>query len=421
MNTGYLTYASAVEDNATIAEFVHPNMFINANEIANIKEKVLANQEPWNSAYDQMITNANNGLNTPVQSVTFGGTTPGSGDIHDYWTDYPILSDGVPDPNADRTDYNAALKMTKALRDVALAYAFTGDSVYGDKAVQLINTWAINPTTKMNPRYTNYQSRIELSITMPSLFYGADLIWNYPGWNAADKAAFKVWASQLIDSAKTWSGQSNVENWRMVLISSASVMADDTNNLQFATDNWKALISDQMNTDGSLIYELQRTNSLSYSIFATNAMIQTAEIARHHGIDLYNYKLPDGRGLELSLDFLAPYITDPSTWPNQQITTYTGESVAIYELAYSFKQKSSYTNVINRWGRPMYETKTMGPVTLTHAYANFNIGTPIPTIPTPTPGPTPIVTPTPVPTPTPIPGNNSVGPVVNCYKRPRVA
>lgn len=412
---------------ADATDSTHPNMYINANEIEYIKENVILNKEPWKMAYDSAIKNANSALNTPIQSVTFGGKTPTSGDIHDYSTDYPILDDGIPNPNADRTDYNVVLKMTKAVRDLGIAYTFSGDSIYAEKAVQLINAWVVNPSTKMNPRYTNYQSRIEISITMPSLFYAADLVWNYPGWDSSDKAAFKEWSGKLADSARTsWSGESNVENWRLVLISSGAVMADDNDNLQFAFNKWKTLISDQMNMDGSLKYELRRTNSLSYSIFATNAMIQTAEIARHHGVDLYNYKLPDGRGLDTSLDFLAPYIINPSTWPHQQIITYTGESVAIYELAYSFGQKSSYMDIIKKWKRPMYETKTMGPVTLTHASTNLTIIEPTPTpipspIPTITPTPIPTITPTPpTPSPTPTPTPNPLKLTVVCYKKSKV-
>ena len=177
----------------------------------------------------------------------------------------------------------------------------------------------------------------------------------------------------MINSAKIWSQTNNFENWRLVLISSASVIADDTGSRQYAFDRWKAIIPDQVNTDGSMIRELGRTNSLTYSTYAVSAMVQTAEIARHYGVDLYNYKLPDGRGLENVLDFHVPYIIDPSTWPYKQTNPYKGDNAAVYELAYSFKQKSSYSDVINKWKRPMYEMRVIGPITLTHANANFNV------------------------------------------------
>ena len=206
---------------------------------------------------------------------------------------------------------------------------------------------------------------------MPSLFYAADLIWNYPGWSDTEKNAFKAWTKELIVSAKTWQRDQNYENWRLVLISSASVMADDSANRTYAFNKWKELIPNQINTKGQMFLELDRGTSLSYSTYALNAMIQTAEIARHNGVDLYNYKLQDGRNLELALDYHAQYVTNSSTWPYKQATSYSGDNAALYELAYSFKQKSSYMDVITKWGRPMYEVRVMGPITLTHAFGAY--------------------------------------------------
>lgn len=354
----------------------HPNMYLNADEIESIKQKVSSNQQPWKTAYDNMIDGDYKYINMPIQSVTFGGNTPPSGDIHDYYTEPPYSSDGISDPNSDRTDYSSLINVSRSVRYLGLAYALTGNSAYADKAVQLINAWTVDSSTRMNPKFTNGQSHIEISAVTAGMFYGADLIWNYPGWDQSDRATFKDWTAQMIGSAKTWSNNNNFENWRLVFISSASVITEDENNKQYAFDRWKAIISDQMNLDGSMKNELGRTNSLTYSTFALNAMTQTAEIARHNNVDLYNYKLSDNRGLEKALDFHVPYIIDPSTWTYQQMSTYMGDNAAIYELAYSFKQKSLYSSVINRWGgtpRNMYEMRVMGPTTLTHAEANFNI------------------------------------------------
>ncbi len=354
----------------------HPNMFLNAGEIENIKEKLRTNQQPWKSAYDIMINEDDKHINIPVQSVTFRGDSPPSGDIHDYYTDPPYSSDGVVDPNSDRTDYSSLINVSRSVRYLGIAYALTGNNVYADKAVQLINAWTVDSSTKMNPKFTNGQSHIEISVATPGIFYGADLIWNYPGWDQSDRAAFKEWTAQMIDNAKMWSNDNNFENWRLVFISSASVITDDINSRQYVFDRWKAIIPDQMNTDGSMKKELTRTNSLTYSTFALNAMIQTAEIARHNNVDLYNYKSTDGKGLEKALDFHVRYIIDPSIWPYQQIGTYRGDNSAIYELAYSFKQKSSYHDVINELGgipRNMYEMRVMGPTTLTHANVDFSI------------------------------------------------
>lgn len=409
---------------------IHPNMYVNTNEIDVIKEKVRTNQEPWKTAYDRMIADANTGLNTPIQSVTYGGKTPPSGDIQDYYSESPYTSDGVYNPNADRTDYNSAMAIGKTVRDLGMGYAFTGDSRYADKAIQLINAWTVNPSTKMNPKFTSFngQTYAELPITMTSMYYGADLIWNYPGWSSSDKQGFQSWVRDLsVSRGRVKENDppnhlpSNYMNWQIVFISASAVITGDTADFDWAFQYWKELIPQQMDSEGRMINENWRSRGLFYSLFAVNAMLQGAEIARHRGIDLYNYKTSDGRGLELTLDYHAPYAAGKQTWPYQEINPGLIE-YALYELAYSFKQKQSYMDVINtRGGRPMYENRIMGYVTLTHANTNLEVS------PTPSTGPTTGVTPapttqdvTPIPDITSAPGLERAvngGPTVECYKR----
>ncbi len=349
----------------------HPNMYLNIGEIEAINEK--KNKEPWKTAYDKLISDANSILSKSPPSVTYGGKAPPSGDKHDYFSEIPYSSDGVLKSNVDRTDFNSVKALGKSVRDLGLAYAITGDEKYAGKALEFIRVWTIDSSTKMNPEFTNDQSRIELSVTIPGMFYGADLIWNYPGWKSSDKDEFKDWTKKILASSKTWSRDNNFENWRLVFISSASIIVEDSDSRNYAFGRWKEIISDQMNSDGSMKYELKRTKSLSYSTYAVNAMMQTAEIARHYGVDLYNYRLDDGRGLEIALDFHAPYVANPLKWPYEQIDKYKGDNAAFYELAYTFKKKDSYKDVIDKWGRPMYEIRTMGPTTLTHSNDYFNI------------------------------------------------
>ncbi|NJD51868.1 MAG: alginate lyase family protein [Candidatus Methanoperedens sp.] len=353
---------------STTSNFTHPNMYLNMDEIKAIKVRVDANEEPWKTAYNAMISEANSVLKEQTPSVTYGGKTPPSGNKHDYYSELPYSTDGVFDKSRDRTDYQSAIKLGRNVRSLGLAYAFTGEGKYADKALEFIRVWSIDPPTRMNPRFTDWQSKIEIAITLPGMFYGAELIWNYQGWTPADKDAFKSWTARILEDAKNWSAENNFENWRLVFISSASVITEDSESMTYAFDQWKAIISSQMDLNGSMIKETGRTNSLSYSLYAINAMIQTAEIARHYGVDLYDYRLEDGRGLEKALDFHAPYAADPSKWPYQQITAYAGDNAALYELAYSFRRKPSYLDIINKWKRPMYESRTMGPVTLTHSF-----------------------------------------------------
>ncbi len=358
---------------AALAQETHPRMYLDSGEIAAIKAQVQAGAAPWKAAYDRMISNANAALSQGALSVTFGGKAPSSGNSHDYWTETPYAGtgEGVINLLKDRTDYTAAIALGRAVRNLGLAYAFTGEARYADKAAALLKAWMVNPQTRMNPRFTNGQSRIELCITMPGAFYGADLIWHAPSWSAADRAAVSSWARALGANARSWTGKNNFENWRHVLLASAGVAGEDPSLRQEAFDSWKSFLLGAMAADGRLVHETGRTKSLDYSTYALNAMVQAAEIARHFGVDLYSYRLADGRGMEKTLDYHAPFVTDPSSWSYQQVAPYAGDNSAVYEVAYLWMQKASYLAAINRSGRPMNEGRVMGPTTLTHAFGAY--------------------------------------------------
>lgn len=369
----------------------NPNTFLNQEEINAIKARI--NVEPWKTAYNSLISNANNALNTPLQSVTLGGIIPPNGDKHDYWVDIPGAG--------DRTDYNALKKMGRdSIKYLGIAYVLTGNTSYADKTRDLINAWSTNVATKMTPWFTNFtgedernrQVRIDLVQNMSIIFYGADLIWNYPGWNQSDKDAFKSWASQLIMSAKQWCMCNNYEDWRLVFISTAASLIGDNETLTWVFDRFKQLIDGNFkcgNTNypdpaitakGEMRYEVLgsacsgaqppcpgRKDALTYSSFALDGFMHVAEIALHHGVDLYNYKNTSGIGLEKALDFYAPYVTDPTKWIADgycQSSAYNGENAALFELAYARYNKQIYKGPINKWGRPMYDYYCMGPTTL---------------------------------------------------------
>jgi hypothetical protein len=357
-------------------------MFLNQQEINSIKLKITSNSEPWKSAYAKLINDANSELSKSYYSITKNGGYPNKSVYYvrgpyawrcnenpceaectgTEWT----ICDGHTNPNADREDYKEAISVGTAVRNLALAYKFTNDTRYADKAIYFINHWTVNSSTMMLPYYPGFQSKIELSITMPAMFYGAELLLDYPGWKASDKQAFINWASKFGNSAVLWSETNNFENWRNVVLFSTAVLTDNKTMLDYAVANWKKVIPLHINNSGFMTKEINRADSLSYSTYAINGMMQGAEIARHQGIDLYNYKDSRGIGLKKALDTHAPYVANPSKWPLSQVNAYRGDNAAMYEVAYSWNPSSSYLSAINRWGRPMTETRIMGPVTLTH-------------------------------------------------------
>ena len=374
----------------------HPNMYLNQEEIDAIKTKVDAGIEPWASGYIDTMFAANSALTQPTLSVTFQGRTS-----NQYYTESPYCGwtevdgqppdcrDGQINPAQDRGDYVAVIALGDAVRDLGLGYAFTGDEVYANKAIELIRVWSLDLETRMLADET--AMKIELFITLPGYFYGADLIWNYEGgWVGSEKEDFRTWVKKIgdftrnrqisaINSANgTATNLNNFANWRNVVIGSAGALLDDNGLLEYMELAYKHLMSVQVNGSGSAVpgylgQEVTRTQGLHYSLFATNAMIQGAEIMRHRGVNLYDYvDSGTGAGLELVLGFVTPFAIDPESWElppynYPQIATITQDnSMALFELAYSYYQDPIYLEAINRWGRPMDEIRIMGNNTFTH-------------------------------------------------------
>jgi hypothetical protein len=342
----------------------HPRVFLTRTDIARIRARLASAQEPWTSAFGALMARADAALDARPRAVTEGGSGSRS---HDYRTEPPYTdADGVVDADADRADYDAAVAVTSAVRDLGLAWAITRRAAYAEKALRLIHVWALDPRTRMAPRFTNGQSRIELSVTMPALVYGADLIWSHRGWTTRQRVRFVLWVRALLASARTWSADQNFENWRHALLATGGAFVRDGPSMRDAFQGFRAMLDGQMTARGEMDRETARSRSLFYSTFALDAMTQTAEVARLHGVDLWSYRTRGGKGLERALDFHAPYVVEPDRWPHAQITAYQGENAAIYELAWGRWAKPAHRRVIETWGRPMVEERVMGPVTLTH-------------------------------------------------------
>jgi len=278
----------------------------------------------------------------------------------------PDGRDGQINPEADRGDYMAAIALDNAVRNLGLAYVFTGEEGYAKKAVDLLRVWCVDEKTYMEPKLTNGQSPIELYITMPGMIYGGYLVQESDVWDSGVRAGWLDWVRTFSSHVREAKHKNNFENWRLVLLSVAGVTLGDQALLDEVFEIWRSIIDWQMSPEGWMVHETGRTKSLDYSTYALNAMSQTAEIAHQQGVDLYGYELSDGRGLAFTLEHHASFIVNPETWPHEQIAPYKGDNAAIFELAYARFQKSEYKAVIERWGRPMFEKRIMGPVTLTH-------------------------------------------------------
>ncbi len=354
----------------------HPNILIDQAEIDAIRAQLAMSSEPWQSAYTGLIRAADEALGQAPVSVTFGGLNRCDGNEHVFCSTGFYPGGDV----RDRYDADQVRVVSTAVRDLGMAYAFSGQDRYAEKAIELIRVWALDPDTLMYPRIPYQQAKIELYPTLSGFIYGADLIWNYPGWDPSEKTALAAWIRAFGEAAMSMTtDQNNFGNWKIALVAVAGAYLDDVPLLEHAFSEFRRKIPDQIHWTGRMNWEYGRTagwGGIGYSLYAVQAMTMAAEVARHREVDLYDYTSDGTRGLRVALDYLAPYLVDPSSWPHatgpSPLHDQSGQGV--YELAYSRWRAPEHLAVLERWRRPLrMNIWALGSVTLTHAN-HFDLG-----------------------------------------------
>lgn len=99
-----------------------------------------------------------------------------------------------------------------------------------------------------------------------------------------------------------------------------------------------------MDLDGSFPAELNRTKPYGYSLFIIDCLAGVAQFASTSDDDLWNYELPDGRGMKLGMEFISKYIENKSSWPFKKDIMYWDEwpvrhpSLILYGIKFEDKK-----------------------------------------------------------------------------------
>ena len=82
------------------------------------------------------------------------------------------------------------------------------------------------------------------------------------------------------------------------------------------------LLPTQLASDGSFPLELARTKPYGYSLFNLDVFGMLAQVLSTASENFFEYKLPDGRGLERCFRFMAPFIANRDSWPYRHDVQY---------------------------------------------------------------------------------------------------
>jgi hypothetical protein len=292
-------------------------------------------------------------------SVMDKAMTPPSGDKHDYvsqapyWWPDPSKPDGLPyirkdgqrNPEISRiTDRDNLGRLGDAVRTLSFAYACTGRQDYAAHAARLLRTWFLDPATRMNPhlQFGQYipginQGRgigIIETRNLPELLDAVLLLAGSPAWTQADEDGLQAWMraylTWLVDSPhgrEESKNGNNHETWYDVQVAGLALYTGQVEVARRTLEGARARIASQIEPDGRQPRELERTQSWHYSGFNLAAFMDLAALGRHVGVDLRQYRTPDGRSIRQALDFLVPYAAGERTWAFDQITPFSASTL----------------------------------------------------------------------------------------------
>jgi unsaturated chondroitin disaccharide hydrolase len=328
-------------------------ILVRGERLAESKRRLAVGDTSLTPTFVVLIDSARAALASTPLSVMQKKKIPPSGDKHDYmsmapyWWPDPGKPNGLPFIRRDgevypesRTDHDGTrLQKTVArVEDLALAHYFTGDARYSNGASKLLHVFFLDTATRMNPNLRYAQAVLGVNDgrgtgiidtrTLPDLVDALRLLEGAPGWSAADEQAMVAWAKAylgwMLESANGREERAALNNhgtfYDAQIASLALFVGDSVLARKTLDDDAKARIGSQIKPDGQQPLELERTRPLHYSVFNLDAFTMLAEMSRHVGVDLWDYKAPSGGSIGAALRFVAPYADAALKFPATDVT-----------------------------------------------------------------------------------------------------
>lgn len=324
-----------------------------ASHLAKVKQSLA--EPAYAAPYQALIKNAEQELQKEPLSVMMKKKTPASGDKHDYmsqaryfWPDptqpngLPYISrDGVSNPELNELDRNRLGETANRITTLALAWYFSSDERYAQRATELIRIWFFNKDTRMNPnleyaqiipgRYGNKGRSYGVidTYSFVEMLDAVQLLEQSKAFTAKDAKQLKAWFGKLLNWILTSEqGQEEARQknnhstaYDAQVIAFALYAGNRPVAEKFIREFPATRMFKQIEPDGKQPQELRRTLAFGYSQFNLSHMIDVFLMAKKIGVPIDQSTSEDGRNFYKAMDFLTPYLgKDVSAWPYQQIS-----------------------------------------------------------------------------------------------------
>ncbi len=270
--------------------FMHPK-----EQVDFVKSNIRRQQEPYLSAYRQLIEASDKALSEPHHALA-DFSVPG------YYQK----------PEEHRSNSKSLATDAFNAYACALAYRLSGKKDYGKNACMLLNTWA-----KVNKKYSEADGPLVMSYAGTAMIMAAQLMSSEKLWNKADRAVFDRWVTDVYRKAcnEIRNRKNNWADWgRFGSVLCAGYLGDATE----MSENIRLIKSDlfhKIAPDGSMPEETRREkNGIWYTYFSLAPITAACWVVYNDcGENLFSLE-SNGASLKTALDYLFYYNRHPDEW-----------------------------------------------------------------------------------------------------------
>ncbi|MCL2412513.1 MAG: alginate lyase family protein [Bacteroidales bacterium] len=322
------------------------------NILMNSKTAIANNDPAAVEALQGLLRSAERAMTLGPWTVTEKTFIPPSGDRRDYmtlapfWWPNPETPDGLPyirrdgerNPSVYEFPERENLRdMSQTVLHLGLAYFFTGEQRFAERASEIVYVWFLDQELGMNPnlnfgqairgRNTGRGAGLIDTRFLLKVVNGMMLIRENSAWSDENEENLQAWFSEFLN----WMDNSEIGRQENRALNnhgtyfeaqrvSFSIYTGQYNRARDIIQNSaKARIFYQQTEDGQQPLEQRRTLSMHYVTFNLAAMFQLAIMSDKLGIELFNYVDEQGRSISRYMDFITPFYTQEKEWTWKQI------------------------------------------------------------------------------------------------------
>jgi hypothetical protein len=276
-----------------------------------------------------------------------------AGGPHDYFSeaDYfwpnpenpsgPYINrDGQSNPGNFNNHRLLLIRLSIQMPALAAAWMLTKRTDFAEHAVAHLRAWFIEPATRMNPNLQYAQAvhgvatgrswgiidtlhlvevaRAAIVLREGGVLTGAD-------WQGVTHwfAEYLDWMQNSEPGRKERDAKNNHGSCWLLQAAEFALLAGKDDLLPEFRDRFKSiLIPTQLAANGSFPLELARTKPYGYSLFNLDALGMVAQVLSNGSDNLWEFALPDGRGLAVCFRFMMPFIKNKRSWPYRHDVQY---------------------------------------------------------------------------------------------------